>query len=126
MNSGYKNACQGVYANPYIRTSNGYYSYASNTTPDTDAFQLIVRADTLETREQFGGLDTIITLMRSQASLINNTSKWVCTHMGRVGASVIQGAGSVTLTDGTPTDVGIFSANPEVVITTGQLTLYWE
>lgn len=127
VNSGYKNACQGTYADPYIRTSNGYYSYTTNTfTAESDALYLLVRADTLESRETIGGLDTIVTLMRSQLSTLNGSSKWVCTHTGRIGASVIHGAGSVGLTDSAPTSIGLFSPNPSAVITTGQITLYWE
>lgn len=126
VNSGYKNACYGIYANPFIRTSNGYYSYTTNTDPNTDACYLLVRGETLEFREPFGGLDTIITFMRSQLNTINSSSKWVYTHTGRIEASVVHGAGSVSLPTPAPDTIGIFTSNPSALLTTGNLTLYWE
>lgn len=126
VNSGYQNACYGIYNNTYIRTSNGYYSYTTNTGSDTDACYLLVRGETLESRETFGGLDTVITFMRSQLSVVNNSSKWVYTHTGRIGASVVHGAGSVMIPTPVPDVIGIFSPNPSALLTTGNLTLYWE
>jgi len=126
INSGYNNSCQGTFANPYQRTSGGYYSYITNTALPTDAAHILVRVDDFITKNETGGLDTIITFMRSYRSLLNPTSKWVYSYTGHIGATVIHGAGSVLLDNPTPDTIGIFPPNPSSVITRGQMTLYWE
>lgn len=126
INSGYNNSCQGTFANPYQRTSGGYYSYITNSALPTDAAYLLVRLDDFITKNEIGGLDAIVTLMRSYKSLLTSDSKWVYTHTGHVGATVIHGSGSVMLNNPSPDTIGIFPPNPSSVITRGQMTLYWE
>jgi microcystin-dependent protein len=126
VNSGYENSCQGTFANPYQRTAGGYYSYTSNTSSPIDAAYILVRIDDFITKNEVGGLDAIITFMRSYKSLLTPTTKWVYTHTGRIGTNVVHGAGSVTLENLAPDMIGIYPPNPASVITRGQITLYWE
>lgn len=125
--SGYKNSCQGTYAHPYQRTSGGYYSYITNASnEDVTAVYILVRIDDFITKNETGGLDSIITFMRSNGSLLNSASTWVYSYTGRIGATTIQGAGSVKLDIRTPNKIGIFPPNPNAKITRGQMTIYCE
>jgi hypothetical protein len=123
--SGYNDSCQGIYANYFQRASGGYYSYITNASNPSDGAYLIVKIDDYVTGTVTGGLDTIITFMRSGTSL-NSSSTWVYTHTGRVGRSVIHGAGSVVMNSLSAGRVGFYPPNPNSFITSGLMTLYWE
>jgi microcystin-dependent protein len=123
--SGYNDSCQGIYANTFQRASGGYYSYITNASNPSDGAYLLVKIDDYVTGAITGGLDTIITFMRAGTNL-NSSSTWVYTHTGRIGRSVIHGAGSVLINSLSAGRVGFYPPNPNSFITSGQMTLYWE